>query len=219
MALAAVAFRRRQAKIVDDPPASNLSIAWDKPGAQFRRQGSVLSGSPSAIVSTFPAARGLFSLIKIADEEDELARWHMRLCGHAGATPRLSRVAAKSTSAMGSITPACCRSGGYAAALFGELPNPYDVSQLHAPRRIRGRHLGVQYMWAAGHDPHGSVSIFRKWNRCGGPSPWSPNFSPPTLMDPDRIAPNREGDRRHSCPPSRNTSSPHPATKTCAIAC
>jgi predicted Zn-dependent protease len=99
-------------------------------------------------------------LIEIADEEDELAGAMAHEIAHVAAR-HMTREATRSDMARLLSAPARALGGrlsGYAAG----AALPAAVVSFNRKDESEADYLGVQYMYAAGYDPNGTISIFEK---------------------------------------------------------
>jgi predicted Zn-dependent protease len=103
-------------------------------------------------------------LIKMADEEDEFAGAVAHEIAHVAAR-HMTRQATKSEIAnLASIPLSVILGGwgGYAARQAAGLAIPMAFLSFTRKDEAEADFLGVQYMYAAGYDPNGAVSIFEK---------------------------------------------------------
>lgn len=103
-------------------------------------------------------------LIKMADEEDEFAGAVAHEIAHVAAR-HMTRQATKSQIAnLASIPLSVILGGwgGYAARQAAGLAIPMAFLSFTRKDEAEADFLGVQYMYAAGYDPNGAVSIFEK---------------------------------------------------------
>ena len=103
-------------------------------------------------------------LIKMADEEDELAGALAHEIAHVAAR-HLTRRASKQEMASAATIPLSVILGGWAG--YGARQAAGAVTPMLAMKFSRddekdADYLGVQYMYAAGYDPNGAISIFEK---------------------------------------------------------
>lgn len=162
---------RRQAKIVQDPLISeyvnrigqNLVRNSD---ALVPFQFQVIEGdAPNAFALPGGYVFVYTGLIKIADEEDELAAAIAHEIAHVAAR-HMTRQATKSQIAsilgipVGIILGGGI--GGVAARQGISAAIPAGFSYFTRQDESEADYLGVQYLYAAGYDPNGAVSIFEK---------------------------------------------------------
>ena len=160
----------RQAKVVDDPPLAEF----------VNRIGQNLARNSDAMVPfTFQLIEGaepnafalpggyIFiytGLLKLADEEDEFAGAVAHEIAHVAAR-HMTRQATKSQLANLATIPLSVLLGGWAgvAARQGAgVAVPTAFLKFTRGDEAEADYLGTQYMYAAGYDPTGAVSIFEK---------------------------------------------------------
>jgi predicted Zn-dependent protease len=161
----------RQSKVQDDPLISeyvnricqNLARTSD---AKVPITCQIIEGeSPNAFALPGGFIFVYTGLIKIASEEDELAAAIAHEIAHVAAR-HMTKQATKSTVLNAASIPIGILLGGglggYAARQGGGLA--INSAFLHFTRadEIEADYLGVQYMYAAGYDPNGAISIFEK---------------------------------------------------------
>jgi predicted Zn-dependent protease len=161
----------RQAKLFDDPIVSeyvnrvgqNLVRNSDARYAfQFRL---IDDDTPNAFALPGGFVFVNTGLIKIADEEDEFAAAVAHEVAHVAAR-HMTRQATKAQLASMLNLPASVALGGGWGGLAGRQAMGLAFSPVFM-RFSRGEeseadYLGVQYMYAAGYDPTGAISIFEK---------------------------------------------------------
>ena len=105
------------------------------------------------------------ALIKIADEEDELAAAMAHEIAHVAAR-HMTRQATKSQIvSLAGIPVGVILGGGLGGAVIRQGANVgIPAAFLHFTRKDESEadYLGVQYLYAAGYDPNGAISIFEK---------------------------------------------------------
>jgi len=103
-------------------------------------------------------------LIEIADEEDELAGAMAHEIAHVAAR-HTTRQATRSDMARLLSVPASVLLGGwggFAARQAAGVALPAAFFSFSRKDESEADYLGVQYMYAAGYDPNGTISIFEK---------------------------------------------------------
>jgi predicted Zn-dependent protease len=161
----------RQTKLLDDPiiaeyvnrVGQNLVRNSD---AHFAFQFQVIDDdSPNAFALPGGFVFVNTGLIKIADEEDEFAAAVAHEIAHVAAR-HMTRQATKAQLASMLNMPAAVLLGGgwggYAARQGVDLALPTMFMKFSRGDESEADYLGVQYMYAAGYDPMGAVSIFEK---------------------------------------------------------
>ncbi len=161
---------QRQAKMVDDPLIAeyvnrlgqNLARNSDaKVPFTFRViQGDALNAFalPGGYIFVYSG------LIKVADEEDEFAGAVAHEIAHVAAR-HMTRQATKAELADILTRPLGAVLGGwagYGARQAAGLAIPMTFLSFSRHDETEADYLGVQYMYAAGYDPNGAVSIFEK---------------------------------------------------------
>jgi predicted Zn-dependent protease len=188
----------RQVKLVDDPLITeyvnrlgqNLARNSD---AKMPFTFQVIDG-PSD-VNAFALPGGYIfvytGLIKMADEEDELAGALAHEIAHVAAR-HLTRKASKQELANYSSIPLSILIpgwGGYAARQAAGMVVPMTFLAFGRKDETEADYLGVQYMWSAGYDPNGAISIFEKLEALEKQKPGAVSKLFATHpMDADRIA-------------------------------
>ena len=130
-------------------------------------------------------------LIKMADEEDELAGALAHEIAHVAAR-HLTRRASKQEMASAATIPLSVILGGWAG--YGARQAAGAVTPMLAMKFSRddekdADYLGVQYMYAAGYDPNGAISIFEKLEALEKQKPGTvARLFATHPMDADRIA-------------------------------
>jgi len=161
---------QRQAKMVDDPLLSEYLNRLCQNLA--RNSDALVPLSCQLIDGEEPNAFALpggyifvyTGLIKIADEEDELAGAVAHEIAHVAAR-HMTRQATKNEIANMATIPLSVLLGGwtgYAARQGAGLAIPMTFLKLNRADESEADYLGVQYMYAAGYDPNGALSIFEK---------------------------------------------------------
>jgi predicted Zn-dependent protease len=162
---------QRQAKVVEDPLIAEYI---NRIGQNLVRNSDakvpftfhVIEGdSPNAFALPGGYVFIYTGLIKIADEEDELAAALAHEIAHVAAR-HMTRQATKSELANLATIPVSVLLGNglgaYAARQGAGLAIP--TAFLHFARNDESEadYLGVQYLYSAGYDPNGAISIFEK---------------------------------------------------------
>ena len=161
----------RQAKLVDDPLLTeyinrlgqNLARNSD---AKFPFTFQVIDDeAPNAFALPGGFVFVHTGLIKLASEEDELAGAVAHEIAHVAAR-HMTRQATKATIAqMGTIPLSVILGGGlggYGARQATSAAMPMMFLKFSRGDESEADYLGVQYMYSAGYDPNGAVSIFEK---------------------------------------------------------
>lgn len=161
----------RQVKLLDDPIITeyvnrlgqNLARNSD---AKMPFTFQVIDGP--ADVNAFALPGGYIfvytGLIKMADEEDELAGAMAHEIAHVAARHLTCRASKQELMSYGSLPLGIFIPGlgGYAARQAAVLGNAVASQGFSRHDETDADYLGVQYMYAAGYDPNGAVSIFEK---------------------------------------------------------
>ena len=161
---------RRQAKVLDDPLITEY----------VNRVGqNLVRNSDAKVPFTFQVIEGpevnafalpggyvfvYTGLIKMADEEDEFAGALAHEIAHVAAR-HMTRNATKGELARIGTIPlgiALGGWGGYAARQASSVAIPMTLLSFGRKDETEADYLGVQYMYAAGYDPNGAISIFEK---------------------------------------------------------
>jgi len=161
---------QRQAKMVDDPLMSeylnrlcqNLARNSD---AQVPLSCQIIDGQePNAFALPGGYIFVYSGLIEIADEEDELAGAVAHEIAHVAAR-HMTRLATRNEIANLATIPLSVLLGGwtgYAVRQGAGLAIPMTFLKFNRADESEADYLGVQYMYAAGYDPNGALSIFEK---------------------------------------------------------
>src|ERR1019366_3521591 len=162
---------RRQAKVVEDPLISEYI---NRIGQNLVRNSDakvpftfqVIEGeSPNAFALPGGYVFIYTALLEIADEEDELAAAMAHEIAHVAAR-HMTKQATKSQMAnLAGVPVGVLLGGGIGGAVARQgaaagLPAVF----MHFTRQDEAEadYLGVQYLYAAGYDPNGAISIFEK---------------------------------------------------------
>lgn len=187
----------RQTKMVDDPIVAeyvnrlgqNLARNSD---AKFPITFQVIDDN-SVNAFTLPGGHVFVysGLIKIADEEDELAAAMAHEIAHVAARHLTCRDSQKQLARLGTIPLSIALGGlgGYAARNAADAAIPMTFLSFSRHDEAEADYLGLQYMWAAGFDPNGAISIFEKMELMQRSQPGAVTRLLSTHpMDADRIA-------------------------------
>jgi predicted Zn-dependent protease len=165
----------RQSKLVEDPIVAeyvnrlgqNLVRHSD---AKFPFTFKVLD-DPGLNAFAFPGGYVFVNrgLIEIADEEDELAGAMAHEIAHVAAR-HMTRQATRSDLVSLLSAPARVLTGGWSGYAAG-MALPAAVVSFSRQDEAEADYLGVEYMYAAGYDPNGTVSIFEKMETLERKSP------------------------------------------------
>src|SRR3954453_22786683 len=162
---------QRQAKVVEDPLIAEYI---NRIGQNLVRNSDakvpftfqVIEGdSPNAFALPGGYIFVYTALLKIADEEDEVAAAMAHEIAHVAAR-HMTRQATKSQIAsLAGIPIGVILGGGIGAAVIRQGANVgVPTAFLHFTRKDESEadYLGVQYLYAAGYDPNGAISILEK---------------------------------------------------------
>jgi len=162
---------QRQAKVVDDPLISeyinrigqNLVRSSD---AKVPFTFQVIEGdSPNAFALPGGYVFVYTALLKIADEEDELAAAMAHEIAHVAARHMTKQATKSQIVSLAGIPVGVILGGGMGGAIGRQGANlGIPAVFLHFTRKDESEadYLGVQYLYAAGYDPNGAISIFEK---------------------------------------------------------
>jgi predicted Zn-dependent protease len=161
---------RKQAKLVDDPLIAeyvnrlgqNLVRSSD---ARIPFSFQIVEGeAPNAFALPGGYIFVYTGLIKIASEEDELAAAVAHEIAHVAARHLTCQATKSQIAGIASTTGSILLPGwgGYAARQGASLALPAAFLHFSRKDETEADYLGVQYMYAAGYDPNGAVSIFEK---------------------------------------------------------
>jgi len=188
---------RRQAKVLDDPIVTEY----------VNRLGqNLVRNSDAKVPFTFEVIDGpevnafalpggyvfvYTGLIKMADEEDEFAGALAHEIAHVAAR-HMTRNATKGQIAQIGTIPLSIALGGWggiAARQAAGVAIPLSLLSFGRKDEAEADYLGVQYMYAAGYDPNGAISIFEKLEALERNKPGAVSRMFATHpMDSDRIA-------------------------------
>jgi predicted Zn-dependent protease len=187
----------RQAKIVDDPLVAEYI---NRLGQNLVRNSDAKAPftfkvieSPEVNAFALPGGYVFVysGLVRIADEEDELAAAMAHEIAHVAAR-HMTRQATKTQLANMAAIPAGVFLGGwtgYAARQGARLAIPMTFLNFARKDESEADYLGVQYLYAAGYDPTGAISIFEKMEALERRAPGTISRAFSTHpMDADRIA-------------------------------
>lgn len=160
----------RQAKLVDDPIVTEFV---NRLGQNLARHSDakvpftfkiIEDDSPNAFALPGGYIFVHAGLIKIADEEDELAAAMAHEIAHVAARHLTCRATQNQLAKIGTIPLGVVLGGwgGYAARQAANAVIPMTFLSFTRHDESEADFLGVQYMWAAGYDPNGAISIFEK---------------------------------------------------------
>jgi predicted Zn-dependent protease len=171
---------QRQTKVVDDPLIAEYV---NRMGQNLVRNSDakvpftfqVIEGeSPNAFAFPGGYVFVFTGLIKIADEEDELAAAMAHEIAHVAAR-HMTREATKSQLATLATLPIAVLLGGgfggYAIHQAANFVMPVAFLRFSRQDEVEADYLGVQYLYSAGYDPNGAVSIFEKIESLGRKRP------------------------------------------------
>lgn len=162
---------QRQAKVVDDPLISeyinrvgqNLVRSSD---AKVPFTFQVIEGdSPNAFALPGGYVFVYTALLKIADEEDELAAAMAHEIAHVAARHMTKQATKSQIVNLAGVPVGVILGGGIGGAVIRQGANfGIPAVFLHFTRKDESEadYLGVQYLYAAGYDPNGAISIFEK---------------------------------------------------------
>src|SRR6476660_8945144 len=162
---------QRQAKVVDDPLISEYinrigQTLVRNSDAKVPFTFQVIEGdSPNAFALPGGYIFVYTALLKIAAEEDEVAAAMAHEIAHVAAR-HMTRQATKSQIAsLAGIPVGVILGGGIGGVAVRQAANVgIPAAFLHFTRRDESEadYLGVQYLYSAGYDPNGAISIFEK---------------------------------------------------------
>jgi len=103
-------------------------------------------------------------LLKLASDEDEFAAALAHEIAHVAARHMTCQASAAQVAKAASIVPGIFLGGlgGYAARQAANAALPMTFRSFSRHDESEADYLGLQYMYAAGYDPAGAVSIFEK---------------------------------------------------------
>lgn len=187
----------RQAKIVDDPIVAEFV---NRLGQNLARNSDAKVPFSFKVVeddnlNAFALPGGYVfintGLIKIADEEDELAAAMAHEIAHVAARHLTCRATQNQLAQVGGWVPGVLLGGlgGYGARQAANAVTHMAFLSFTRHDESEADFLGVQYMWAAGYDPNGAISIFEKMELMQRSQPGAISMLLATHpMDSDRIA-------------------------------
>ena len=162
---------RRQAKVVEDPLISEYV---NRVGQNLVRNSDakvpftfqVIEGnSPNAFALPGGYIFVYTALIKIADEEDELAAAMAHEIAHVAARHMTKQATKTQIAGIAGIPVGVILGGGIGGVLARQGMNaglPAAFMAFTRKDESEADYLGVQYLYAAGYDPNGAISIFEK---------------------------------------------------------
>jgi predicted Zn-dependent protease len=188
----------RQAKLVDDPliteyinrVGQNLARNSD---AKVPFTFKVIDG-PELNAFALPGGHIFVytGLIRVADEEDELAGAMAHEIAHVAARHMTCRATKGELVSIASALGGIMGGGGwtgYAVRQAAGFGVPMTFLSFSRHDESEADYLGVQYMYAAGYDPNGAISIFEKMEALERQKPGVISRAFATHpMDSDRIA-------------------------------
>jgi predicted Zn-dependent protease len=130
-------------------------------------------------------------LLHVADEEDEFAGAVAHEIAHVAARHMTRRATKGEIANVASIPLSVLLGGwgGYAARQAAGIAVPMTFLKFSRSDETEADYLGVQYMYAAGYDPNGAVSIFEKLEALNRTKPGlAARVFSTHPMDSDRIA-------------------------------
>jgi len=103
-------------------------------------------------------------LLKLAGEEDEFAAALAHEIAHVAARHMTCQASQAQVARAAGVVPGILLGGlgGYAARQAANAALPMTFLSFSRHDESEADYLGLQYMWAAGYDPTGAVSIFEK---------------------------------------------------------
>ena len=188
----------RQAKLVDDPliteyinrMGQNLARNSD---AKVPFTFKVIDG-PEVNAFALPGGHIFVytGLIRVADEEDELAGAMAHEIAHVAARHMTCRATKSELAGIASVIGSLAGGGGwtgYAVRQVAGFGVPMTFLSFSRHDESEADYLGVQYMYSAGYDPNGAVSVFEKMEALERQKPGVISRAFATHpMDSDRIA-------------------------------
>jgi beta-barrel assembly-enhancing protease len=162
---------QRQAKLVEDPLISEYI---NRIGQNLVRNSDarvpftfqVIEGdSPNAFALPGGYVFVYTALIKIADEEDELAAAMAHEIAHVAARHMTKQATKSQIVNLAGVPVGVILGGGIGGAVVRQGANfgiPAVFMRFTRQDESEADYLGVQYLYAAGYDPNGAISIFEK---------------------------------------------------------
>jgi predicted Zn-dependent protease len=189
---------QRQAKVVEDPLVSEYI---NRIGQNLvRNSDAIVPFSFQLIEGDSPNAFALpggyvfvyTGLLKLADEEDELAAALAHEIAHVAARHMTKQATKSEIVNLASIPASVILGGGIGGIATRQGANlGIPAVFLHFTRKDESEadYLGLQYMYAAGYDPNGAISIFEKMESLqkSQPGALARIFTSTHPMDSDRI--------------------------------
>jgi len=188
----------RQAKIVDDPLISEYV---NRIGQNLVRNSDAkvpftfkVIDAPELNAFALPGGYVFVytGLIRVADEEDEFAGAVAHEIAHVAARHITCRATKSELVSIAAALGGIMGGGGwtgYAARQAATLAVPMSFLSFSRHDESEADYLGVQYMYAAGYDPNGAISIFEKMEALDHRQPGLISRAFATHpMDSDRIA-------------------------------
>src|SRR6266568_2583307 len=162
---------QRQAKVVEDPLVSEYI---NRVGQNLVRNSDakvpftfqlIEGDSPNAFALPGGYIFVYTGLLKLADEEDELAAALAHEIAHVAARHMTKQATKSEIVNLASIPVGVILGGGIAGVAARQAANlGVPAVFLHFSRQDESEadYYGLQYMYAAGYDPNGAISIFEK---------------------------------------------------------
>lgn len=188
----------RQAKMVDDPLISEYV---NRIGQNLVRNSDAkvpftfkVIDAPELNAFALPGGYVFVysGLIRVADEEDEFAGAVAHEIAHVAARHATCRATKSELAGIAAAVAGVMGGGGwtgFATRQAAGLAVPMTFLSFSRHDETEADYLGVQYMYAAGYDPNGAISIFEKMEALERRQPGAISRAFATHpMDSDRIA-------------------------------
>jgi len=189
---------QRQAKIVDDPLISEYV---NRIGQNLVRNSDAkvpftfkVIDAPELNAFALPGGYVFVysGLIRVADEEDEFAGAVAHEIAHVAARHATCRATKSQLAGIAAAVGGIMGGGGwtgFATRQAADFAVPMTFLSFSRHDETEADYLGVQYMYAAGYDPNGAISIFEKMEALDHRQPGLISRAFATHpMDSDRIA-------------------------------